>query len=223
MDRILICAAVEAELAPLRALALPSPLQLAAIGVGPVEAALGASQVLGASQALGAAQGPAPARSAGERLPAAAILVGTCGAFPGRGLEIGDAVLVVRSMLTASDAATGRSYIPAPAAVVSHADEALCASIVAAVALPRVGAATVAAITSDAEAAQKLPAVTGMDTEHMEAHAFLRAAELAQVPAACILGVANFVGPEAHAQWKAYAALASSAAAEALARWLSSS
>lgn len=213
MERILICAAVEDELAPLRALDLPYPLELAAIGVGPVEAALGAAELLGPPH-----QGPGASK--GPRRPSAAILIGTCGAFAGRGLSIGDAVLVTRSVLTASDAAAGRSYIPAPAAAASHADPALCASIARATDLASVGAATVAAITSDAASAARLQQVTAMDTEHMEAHAFLRAAERAKVPAACVLGVANYVGPEAHEQWKASAALASSAAVEALVRWL---
>ena len=208
---LLVCAAVEEELARL----LPRlgrgaarwqgtlggrRLVAAPVGIGPVDAALGAAAALA------------------ER-PAAAVFVGTCGAFPGTGLEIGAAVVVERSVLTASDAAAGLSYVPGPAQRTAYADRALCAALAGGGA-PLVGAATVVAITRDAERAAALRRTSGCEVEHMEAHAFLRAAETAGIPAACVLGVSNEVGPLAHEQWKAHAPIAAGAAVGVLVRWL---
>lgn len=204
---LLIAAAVEAELDFLRAALEREPragLRLEALGVGPVEAALGAAEAL---------------RSPGLR---AAIFIGTCGAFPGTGLSIGEAVVVRRSWLSASDAAAGHAYIPAPAAGATHGDPRLCAALAGAAGLPLVDAATVVAITRSAGHAQALAQASGTQVEHLEAFAFLRAAERAGVPAACVLGVSNEVGPKAHEEWKANADRASAAAAEALLRWLAS-
>lgn len=204
---LLLCSAVEDELAAL----LPSltraggcwqgrlgrlPVLARAVGVGPVEAALGSARAL-------------------EAGPAAAIFVGTCGAFPGTGIAIGAPVVIERAVLTAADAAAGLSYIPAPAQRVAAADPALCAALGG----RRAGAATVVAITRDATRAAQLRDATSCETEHLEAYAFLRAAELAGVPAACVLGVANEVGPDAHAQWRANGAAAAAAAMELVAAW----
>ena len=208
---LLVCAAVEEELARLipylaratggwHGLLGSRRIVATALGIGPVDAALGAAAALA------------------ER-PAAAIFVGTCGAFPETGLPIGSAVVVERSVLSASDAASGHSYVPGPAQRIAHGDPALCAALAEGGA-PRVGAATVVAITRDAERAELLRRFTGCETEHLEAHAFLRAAERAGVPAACVLGVSNEVGPFAHEQWKAHAAEASGAAVDLLLRWL---
>ncbi len=208
---LLVCAAIEEELARL----LPRltrgqgrwtgalgdrPIVAAPIGIGPVDAALGAAAALA------------------ER-PAAAIFVGTCGAFPGTRLAIGAAVVASRSVLTASDAAAGLSYVPRPAQRIARGDEALCAEL-SAEGAPLVGAATVVAITRDAERAEALRRLSGCEVEHLEAHAFLRAAEVAGIPAACVLGVSNEVGPLAHEQWLAHAAAASEAAVGVLLRWL---
>lgn len=198
---ILLSAAVDDELLPFRdRLGGMKGIRLQATGVGPVEAALGAVEALKKNTSL-------------------AILVGTCGAFPGAELRVGQAVCVESAILSASDVGAGRSYIPAPAQILSRADERLVASLAEA-GLPRVGCVTVPAITRDRAAAAALAAQSGMEVEHLEAHAFLRAAERLGVPAACVLGIANFVGPTAHEEWKANATSASSAAAEALLPWL---
>lgn len=198
---ILLCAAVDDELLPFRErLSGAEGVRFGAIGVGPVEAALGVSAAM-------------------EDRPSLAILVGTCGAFPGVDLRVGQAVLVERSILAASDVGLGRSYVPDPAQIVSHAEEGLASSL-AETGLPRVGCVTVPAITRDLASAEALARASGMEVEHLEAHAFLRAAERRAIPAACVLGIANLVGPTAHEEWKQNAALASSAAAEALLPWL---
>lgn len=198
---ILLCAAVDDELLPFRTrLASEAGVNFSALGVGPVEAALGAAEALAAR-------------------PRLALLVGTCGAFPGVGLQVGRVVVVERSVLTTSDVGAGRSYVPGPAQIVAHADAALVEALAAA-GLPRVGCATVPAVTRDAASAESLAKASGMEVEHLEAHAFLRAAERLFVPAACVLGIANRVGPTAHEEWKENAAHAAAAVADALLPWL---
>lgn len=198
---ILICAAVEEELSPLRGRIPGEGIGFAAIGVGLVEAALGACAALATR-------------------PSAAILVGTCGAFPDAGLPVGRAVCVEWSLVSSPDVAAGRSYIPEPAQVESRAAPSLVASLCEAAGLPRVGCVTAPAITRDAACADLLARSTGAEVEHLEAHAFLRAAERMGVPAACVLGVANVVGPTAHEEWVQNADAAAASAADALLRWL---
>lgn len=214
---LLLAAAVEDELAVLlprlrregdcwRGTIGHTSIRARTLGVGPVEAALGAADAL--------------ASPPGEPPADAAILLGTCGAFPGAGLSIGGAVLVERSLLTSSDAAAGLAYVPAPAAALSRSEEGLLRRLSDATGLRRVGCVTVAAITRDADHATALARHTECEVEHLEAHAFLRAAERARIPAACLLGVANDVGPDGHEQWRAHAEAASTAALAALDRFL---
>lgn len=171
-------------------------LTVAPIGIGPVEAALGASELFfGGTFDL-------------------AVLLGTCGALPGSGLSIGDVVAVERSVLTSSDAAAGFSYVPGPMQGAVFSDRPLLDEL--APGLRRVGCATVVAITRDRGHAEAEAQATGCQIEHLEAHAFLRAAERANVPAVAILGVANHVGPDAHREWLAHGDRAAAAAVEAL-------
>ena len=81
-------------------------------------------------------------------------------------------------------------------------------------------AVTAVAITRSTSRAEAFRDFTGCAVEHLEAHAFLRAAELAGVPAACVLGVSNEVGPRAHEEWKRHGAEASAAAVAVLLRFL---
>jgi len=209
MRNLLVCAAVEAELAALLPLLDPEgrtevegfQVRAAAVGVGPVEAALGTAALL---------------RESFD----AAILVGTCGAFTGSRLPIGAVTLVDRALLTSSDAAAGLAYVPGSAAAACHADPRLVGKIRAHTGIVPATCATVVAITKDAAHAAALAERTGAAVEHMEAFGFLRAAERAGVPATCLLGVANDVGPEGHEQWKLHAGMASAAAIEAVRAFL---
>jgi len=205
MRNLLVCAAVGAELESLGSGGFGAVegwrVRAAAVGVGPVEAALGTAALL--------------------REPFdAAILVGTCGAFAGSGLAIGSVALVGRALLTSSDAGAGLAYIPGPAASACLADERLVSELGSRTGLSPVTCATVVAITKDAGHAEALASSTGAAIEHMEAFGFLRASAMAGVPAACLLGVANDVGPAGHEQWKRHAGASSAAAIDVLASFL---
>ncbi|AKU89860.1 hypothetical protein [Vulgatibacter incomptus] len=212
MKTLLVCAAVKEELDALLPLLEADEagwsgsiggvgVLARTLGVGPVEAALGAAAALA------------------ERPVSGAILVGTCGAFPGSGLGIGSVAVIERSLLTSSDAGAGLAYVPGPAAGLARSSPALIEALSMG-GLPRVGCATVVAITRDGDHAAALGRASGCEVEHLEAHGFLRAAERAGVPAACLLGVANDVGPLGHEQWKRHAREASAAAVAALERVL---
>jgi len=166
--RVLLCAAVDAERG-----GLPG----AAVGVGPLRAALGAARLL-----------------AGQR-PSGVLLVGTCGAYPG-GPPVG--ALRVAGALGFADlgAAGGLGYTPlAPAPL--QADVTLSAFF----GVPAASVLTLGAITTDAAVAARL----GEDwsLEHLEAYAVAAACADAGVPFAALLGVTNVVGPDAHAAWRA--------------------
>lgn len=206
---LLICAAVEEELAGLLpALRRAGPTWTGrvgevdaaarAIGIGPVEAALGATEAL-------------------RPAPAAAIFLGTCGVFPGAAPAIGSVVVVDRAVLASAEAAAGLAYQPERMERFAQGDVRVAAALAGAD-LPRAGAATVVAITRDGGRAIRLREATGCEVEHLEAYAFLLAAARAGVPAACLLGVANEVGPDAHAQWRANCDAAARAAAALLER-----
>ena len=62
------------------------------------------------------------------------------------------------------------------------------------------------AITRSAAAPPPLAGATGAALENLEAFAVARAAAEARVPFAAVLGIANQVGPRAHAEWTAHGA-----------------
>lgn len=143
------------------------------VGVGLVEAALGALRVLG-------------------RRPARVLLVGSCGAYPGSGLRVGD-IVAPREAVLASE---GALPAPVPRRV--------------AVAGTRPGRAVVVAsplgvTTSDARAAE-IARETGAHVENLEAFAVARACEDAGVPLEVVLGVTNAVGARGREEWRANAA-----------------
>ncbi len=164
-----------------------------AIGVGPVHAAVGAARALAAHR------------------PDAAVLVGSAGAYLAHpsAPAIGQAILA--SPLGWADGASvlGLAYAPLPPAPLT-ADPALAAAL----GLPAAPTVTVPAITTDPALVARL--ALDWAVEHLEARAVAEAAAAAAVPFAAVLGIANAVGPDAHAQWRANRGAAEAAAREAV-------
>jgi purine-nucleoside phosphorylase len=182
----LIVAAFAPELAPYGAIdgtfaVAGQRVEVAEVGIGLVASALGAAEVL-------------------RRGPSAVIFSGTCGAYPG-----GPATLEVavsrRIHLVSPLAVEGRAHLPARLSPPIDGAEGLGASLVSAGAVA-VDVATTLAVTTDEGLARAI-AGTGCLVEHMEAYAVAAACERAGVPFVAVLGVANVVGPNAHAEWKA--------------------
>jgi nucleoside phosphorylase len=208
----LVVAAFAPELAPLRRALARRPagargggVVCEPVGIGMVDAAAGA------------------ARAIARVAPRAILFVGTAGSY-GRAPEIG-AVVIARHLVLASTAAIrGDGYLPTPLAARAQAHPELGASLLRASSGGATGTAadvaTTLAITRTAATARRLAHVTGASVENLEAFAVARAAVVAGVPFAAVLGIANRVGPEAHDEWRINQHRAAAAACAVVAAFL---
>ena len=213
MRTVLVVSAWEPEVAPLRrrlrrGRAGTTRVECRPVGVGAVEAAAGA------------------ARALAEIQPAQVIFVGTAGRYPGaataRALPIGAVALPDELLLVSTAALRGDGYLPAPLVQRAAAAPALLAALWAA-APPsgwRGAAATPLAITRTQALGRRIARASGAAVENLEAFAVARAAARAGVPMAAALGIANSVGPEAHAEWRRHHTAASRAACAVVWSWL---
>lgn len=183
--KFLVVAAWEPELAAFRARAgtiAAADIVIETLGVGLVEAAI------------------AMTRCIERHRPAAALLLGTCGAFT---LPVGTVVTASKVHLASGGITDGAAALPAPMPATASFDDELHA------ALAREGAKSVQiantlGITIDDALASRL-AASG-DVEHLEAFAFARACAAAgatAIPCGAVLGVANVVGARGRAEWLA--------------------
>lgn len=185
---VVVVAAVEAELRLLGAGHWSTLL----LGVGVVEAALSL-----------AALNPARVREL--------WLVGSAGAYPGSGLQLGDAVLTRGYRYASAEALDpGRAYLPEPLPTLAQPK----APVGIECPLPRVVALTTPAITK-AESTARLLGRQGA-VEHLEVFAAARWAQRHQLPFAAVLGIANRVGTQAHEEWLIWRERAEGAAARSL-------
>jgi nucleoside phosphorylase len=202
--RTLILSAWEPEIAPLRRLV--RGVRAVAVGVGAVDAAVGAARAIAAHR------------------PDRVIFVGTAGAYArGRGtIAIGDAAVTAELVSVSTAALRGDGYLPAPQVVRATPTAALRAALrargdgevaEAVVACP-------AAITRTAALGRRIVTATGAALENLEAFAVARAAAAAGVAHAAVLGVSNRVGPDGHHEWRTHHVAASRAACEVVARLL---
>jgi purine-nucleoside phosphorylase len=197
----LVLSAWQPEIAPLEARAgRRRGFDSAAVGVGAVDAAAGA------------------ARAIAELRPARVIFVGTAGAYAGAAAAgaaavIGAAVVAGELCAVSTAALRGDAYLPAPFITRATSTRALAAALRRAAGGGRAMAvACPLAITRAAALGRRIAAATGAGLENLEAFAVARAARAARVPFAAVLGIANRVGPQAHAEWRANHRAASAAA-----------
>jgi nucleoside phosphorylase len=204
---ILILSAWEPEIAPLRALlAGPTARSLArfvrcrAVGVGAVDAGIGAAHAIAEVQ------------------PARVIFIGTAGSYAkaGGALPIGGVALPEELVLCSTATLRGDGYLPAPMVQRVSVTAELRADLrrSAADATARGAAATPLAITRTLALARRIARITGAIAENLESFAVARAAARAEVPVAAVLGIANRVGPRAHIEWRRNHEAASKAACE---------
>jgi nucleoside phosphorylase len=205
----LVLSAWEPELAPLRRLLVASGrakipngvrgVALAAVGVGMVDAAVGAVKAIARAN------------------PRRVIFVGTAGVYPTstRVLPVGVAAVAGELRLVSTATLQGDAYHPTPLVSTASTTPALrrgLARVARGAAAPRtVVVACPLAITRAARLAQRI-AATGAVLENLEAFAVARAAAAAGSPFAAVLGVSNVVGPQAHNEWRAHHRAASRAA-----------
>lgn len=192
--RTLVLSAWEPEVAPLRRLLRAAhasrDVALEAVGVGTVDAAVGAANAIARTR------------------PRRVIFVGTAGVYPSaaRAFAIGTAAIAGELRLVSTATLRGDAYHPAPLVAAAETAPALRARLagvggadggapIAIVACPL-------AITHTAALARRI-AATGTALENLEAFGVARAAAAARTPFAAVLGVSNVVGAKAHAEWRA--------------------
>jgi nucleoside phosphorylase len=148
-----------------------------ALGVGPVVAGISAGAWLARAR------------------PEAVVLLGTCGSYPG-GPPVGAVVASGTLGLGSAAAAMGLGYVPMAPGVLPGSELLLDRLPV-----PRARVLTVQAVST----AEGLVAAFARDweVEHMESWAVARACADLSIPFVALLGVANRVGPDAHAEWRA--------------------
>ena len=166
MQRALFLAAFPPEIA-----GLDPSYERATVGVGLVEASLGAAAVIA------------------ERTPRHVVLIGTVGAYPSSGLEIGDVVTAERVVVASSSGAIVDA-MPSSAAATPITNAR------------RVVVATTLSITTEDDVAILLEKSTAAHVEHLEAVAVARACERAGVKFSAVFGVANIVGSRGRDQWR---------------------
>jgi purine-nucleoside phosphorylase len=145
------------------------------------------------------------ARLLAERPASRVVLVGTCGAYDGR-LAVGDLLSVSEAIATSLDEVDGRADRPSL--------EASRWAATLALPFPPHPVAVTPGITVDPVGAARLAGLAA--AEHLEVTGVFAASLAAGVPVGAVLGVANRVGPGAHAEWRAHHAWVSEALIAAL-------
>ena len=205
---LLVLAAFEPELA-----AIADALGGNDARVGDLAVALRLTGVGLAAAAVGAT------RHVGELAPRAVVLVGSCGAYTGTRLTLGDVVVSERLTLVDPSSLEGKTEFPPPMATSLEADAALALGLVTAGGRA-CSVATTLAITVDDPLAARIASSTGVEVEHLETHGVALACAALRAPFAAVLGVANMVGALGRRQWLAHHREAEAAAGAQVLRWL---
>jgi purine-nucleoside phosphorylase len=154
------------------ATAPPEGWACACTGIGALEAAIATSRLIA------------------EHHPARVLFLGTCGAYDDR-LRIDTQISAAEALATSASELRGAAFRPEAERVRWPATWSLP--------FPAQVIAVPPAITRDADEARLLAGVAA--AEHLELTGVFAACHAAGVPVAAALGVANFVGPEAHGEW----------------------
>lgn len=204
---LLLLAAFHPELAPLKAV----------LGEG-MRARLGGRDVAARIVGIGLPMAAAgAAMQLAEMQPSAVVLLGTCGAYAGSGLAVGEVIAARRVRLADHAVAQGISQFPDPMSVETDAHPASVQALV------RAGAraadvATTLAVTVDDAAAALVARVTPAHVEHLEAYGVAAACAARGIPFGASLGVANQVGARGREEWRAHHRTAAAAAIDAVLR-----
>jgi nucleoside phosphorylase len=156
----------------------------------------------------------------GELRPSAVLAIGTCGAYAGAGLAIGEVIVARRVRLVDPSALRGLSEFPRPMSIIAEAWAPMADAIAGATGARLADVATTLAITVEDGLADQIARATGAAVEHLEAHAVATACAARGIPFGAVLGVANIVGARARDEWRVHHHEAARAAAGAVLQWL---
>lgn len=153
--------------------------------------------------------------------PRAVVLLGTCAAYPGRGLSPAQVVVAERSVVADAAVLQGWSSFPDPMTgqVVSNAG--LVGGLTT-TGTRRVSVASPCAVTADVNLGAEFASKLGCDAEHSECFGVALACAPYRVPFAAVLGVSHELGPAARETWRVTHRAAAYAAASLVAAWLRS-
>jgi futalosine hydrolase len=149
--------------------------------------------------------------------PRSVVLLGTCGAYAGSGIALGEVIAARRLRLVDYAVVQGAAQFPDPMSIVTDAHAAILQTLAAAGARPADLATTLAVTVDDASAA-RIAQATAAHVEHLEAYGVAAACAARGIPFGAALGVANHVGARGREQWRAHHRAASAAAVEAVLR-----
>lgn len=220
---VLVLGAFHPEIAPMALVLGAAPAGGAEAPAMPASARVGTRTVAARVTGIGVSMAAAgAAMHLAELRPRLVVIVGTCGVYRGAAagaLGIGDVAVPGWVRLSAPCVADGVAQIPEPMSVVQNAHEAATAGLMRAGGKRGDVAATLG-ITVDDAAAARLTRASGAAVEHLEAHGIATACAARGIPFAAALGIANTVGSQARAEWRAHHRAAAAAAIDVVVRWL---
>jgi nucleoside phosphorylase len=153
--------------------------------------------------------------------PRGVVLVGTCAAYPGRGLAPGQVVVATRAMLAEGAVLEGRAAFPEPMTCVIETHRVLTSALSLSSTRP-VKVATPLAVTSEAGLANKFASQLECEVEHYECFGVALGCAPRHVPFTAVLGVSHEMGPNSRETWRVNHRSAAHAAAQVVAAWLQS-
>ena len=199
-EQVLIAAAFEGEVAPLRDRIQKrggATVRTETIGIGLVEASLGMAAAIA------------------KHSPKLVMLIGTAGSYPDRGLKVGDVVEAAEARIACPAHAEGRAALP----TLMKSRVVLPDLRLSSMRPRRVIAGNTLSITTEDSLAWAIRDFLRADIEHLEVFAAARACELASIDFACVLGIANAVGDMGRRQWHEHHEEASKAVVNVVAPW----
>jgi hypothetical protein len=149
------------------------------------------------------------------------VLLGTCAAYPGVGLQPGQVVVAQKCVLADATVLEGRASFPEPVTGVIEPN-AVLANALGMRGSGMVCVATPLAVTTDAIIAQRFAGQLGCHVEHHEAFGVAMSCAPQHAPFAAVFGVSHEMGPNGREVWRVRHRAAAHAAANLVAAWLQS-
>ncbi len=172
MSKFLLFAA-PLEMNPAIAAGVPTGWSTACVGIGPVSSAIGTAELVA------------------QESPSALTFLGTCGAYPGSGLAIGDIVSISSVSISSGDLHANRARLP-------DLEQKSRENLLVHDGLPVARAVCTLGVTEDDSLAMDLSELG--EVEHLELFSICSASPL---PVAALLVVSNYVGANGGKEWRA--------------------